>query len=352
MKAKHMIIIKVAALAAVLFSLPVHSSEKGFRLQAYEMPAELDNSRLEKVAEAFDFENWPKTEVLRVAPHISKALLSNPQLITRESSSYSQVSFAQAIFGKRHLSWGNLEESRDPLPNKLPDDYRSKLVRKLPKDRQSDPRFVNEYLNEHLKKYQNSKRHILAGEMSVDISLAPSSRAAQEYLLVNITDNMLPTEALINTYTSSLKMNGFGDVGFHVKSRASDAVRIIFVRDNVFVDVFARGSLVKEVSDFAVVIDRLVLSQPPLTREQLEKRKPLVLLKSASSTKDVLSYSVSLGIGRAMASVMAFVDGNSVPTEEGKVRLPSGSEKMKVQIILITDDLLAGSFVREALVNK
>ena len=52
-----------------------------------------DSARFDAVGKAVGFREWAQTEARHVAPPIDRSLLSDPELVTRESTYYDLVEF-------------------------------------------------------------------------------------------------------------------------------------------------------------------------------------------------------------------------------------------------------------------
>jgi len=312
-------------------------------------------ARVDAVGKAIGFQNWPQTEVRRIGLVISKSLLSRPELITRESTSYSHVPFDQVPWGTFEWSCQCLVESNEPLPTELLPERKARLLEHLSSEKRNDPNFVEEYLKRKLDRYRKSKKYCLNGEMDVELCLGPSSRAAQEYMLVIMTENTMPTEGVVSMYTHAKRPKRLGTVSFLTESTKKDDIRVKFVRDNIFLNIRGNGCFADEVLPVAYKIDAMFIRQPALTYEQLLARRPSIKIaanavKSTTADHFTAPYNVSAPEGANIVSVKAYVDGESTWFEDGRIVIRGKKGKVKVKLTATTSELLSNSFEREVIV--
>lgn len=190
------------AVAMALALVPACSraqTEQPLRFTSLQVPQGIDQPRVEALAEALDFAAWPRPEARFVAPAIDRALLEQSDLVTHASQACTIVSFQDGLWGRCDWSWRQAREA----------------------PRQERPR--------------------VEGDVLVEVALGPSARAAQEYLLTRLADNMLPVEGLVATFEAAERPAGLGDVAYVLTSRDGTDQRIRFARNNVYVAVRADG---------------------------------------------------------------------------------------------------------------
>jgi hypothetical protein len=189
------------------------------------------SERAAALAAALGFAAWPRTFELYTAPAVGRALLRQPAGVAEEVRSCTTVRFGDEPWPQCTWSWKALAESGKPS--------------------------AKDWLD-------------------LQITLAPSGRAAQEYLLSSLADNQLPTEGLVPLYKSSKRPKGLGTVAFLVAPPKGYDTRLWFIRANVVFRVWGRGALSAEVLPLASRLDEQLLAQQPLTLEELRARRPKV----------------------------------------------------------------------------
>jgi hypothetical protein len=315
--------------------------------------AAVDAARIGAVGMALDFLDWPQTAGLHVAPLIDISLLSEPELVTRQTVSYGYVLFEGIPWGKYELQWNHLSEQPQPMAEELPADLKERYLQKLRRDQRDNPEFVEEYLRGKLDRYRQSKRYRLEGEMQVEVCLSPGSRAAQEYLLDSMTGNMMATADLVRMYRAAPRPAGLGNTAFFLESRRRDSAQVMFVRANLCVKIRANGTLANEALPLAKKIDLMITGQPVFTSRQLLSRRPtLSLAAGAAKGERTVSYSISVSPGHEVLTVRASMDGQQVAVENGKIYLPVKKGKAEVKLIAITHELLAGYLVKEIVADE
>ncbi|MCJ7717333.1 MAG: hypothetical protein MUO54_12555, partial [Anaerolineales bacterium] len=91
---KRMLLMMLFAAVALVLAVSVFltSVSAGGRFESFNTIA-LDLARMNEVAEGARIDDWPRSNSLRLAPHISKDMLVNPSAVTRESIDYSTERF-------------------------------------------------------------------------------------------------------------------------------------------------------------------------------------------------------------------------------------------------------------------
>lgn len=271
---------------------------------------DLAAERVQAVGEALGFNDWPKPAGLFVAPPVTSTLLPGAEALGRAVRACTAVRFAGEPWGHCEWSWGVRPEARAG-------------------------------------REEESGR----GRLQLAMTLAPNPRAAQEYLLALLTDNMLPTEGVVGTLRNAKRPEGPGDISFEIEARSGGDSRLYFTRANLAVCIRGDGALSGAVLELARRIDTRVLDQRPLSPEQLLERRPTIEL-GRQVEDGALSYEVgvpgrSAGQGQVMA-VCARVGGRAVPAQEGRVVL--GGDRAAtgpVEVVVVTAELLAGEASRE-----
>jgi hypothetical protein len=179
------------------------------------------------------------------------------------------------------------------------------------------------------------------GNISVVVVLSPGAAAAQEYLLARLAENMLPIDGLLATYEGAEKPVGLGDVAYHLTFRDGSDERLHLVRNNVYVGVRAEGALASESMSIARAIDAKVVSQQPLTYEQLVIRRPTVSLDRPGAGG--MGYRVRAHAGQRVVTTVARINGRQVSVSQNRVPLPDREDGLEVEVITITNELLVGT---------
>jgi len=319
--------------------------EEATLLPSFKAPPGSDARRASAVVEALRADQWPQTEARHVAPAISKALLSHSELVTRETISTGSVPFDDTPWGRCEWSWGHVVASKGPPPTALPEERKRALLALLPPERQKDREFVETYLARHLDRYRKSRQYQLRGEMQVTALVAPSSRAAQEYLLATMTESSLPTDLLVKSLVkaSRSRPKGLGAVGFVLESRANDDARVWLTRANVFLQVRGRGRFARDVVPLAMTIDLLLMKQSSLTYDELDEERPSITLGPVAEDGRALRFEVSSPSDERIALVEATVNGQPANVSARAISLAGVTGKVKVKATVITEGLLASS---------
>jgi len=275
-----------AVLSALILTVALgQAQEPAIRFESFKRPEGMQEDRIRALGQVLGFREWPEREGLFVGPAVSRSLLREPALVSREARACTTVTFNDLPWGKCEWSWN---------------------------------------------------------ELDVEVVLAPTARAAQEYMLSAMTDNTLPTEALVGIYKRAERPAGLGSVAFLTRSRSGDDVRVRFTRANVALHIRATGRMSAEVLPLARRLDALLLSQQPLTARQLLERRPAVTISRPARGKPAVPFNLSVPKDQVM-EVHAFVDGQTASAQGGTVSLGERKGEVEVEVTTITRDLLAGS---------
>jgi hypothetical protein len=348
--------IPLTIIASVLTNGAQSPNQPSIRFQSFLRPG-YNAARVDTVGNAINFQNWPQPESRHVGFAIDKSLLSLPDLVTRDSFSYSNVQFDQAVWGRFEWSCQCLVKTGEPLPAGLPPERKSHLLERMNPEKRNDPNFVEEYLKRKLDRHRKSKEYRSNGEIDLEVSLAPSSRAAQEYLLAMMTVSTMPTEGLVSTYTYAKRPKELGTVSFLTESTKKDDIRLIFVRDNIFVKVWGNGCFAEDALPLAQKIDALIQKQPVLSYQQLLARRPLIMIganatKSKMTLETTTSYNVTAPAGQKIVDIKAYIDDQSAPVRDGKIHIINKQGKVKVKIVATTSELLTSTFEKEVTIPE
>jgi hypothetical protein len=308
-----------------------------FAFEAVTPPAGASMARFEALAEATRFASWPRGSELAVAPEASRSLLARPQLASRETVQYAAVELAGEAWGQVRVSWQDLSSPQTPEPPSPA--AREKELRRLGEAQRADRTTADGYLARRLERQRAVTGRRLDGELTVELALSPSARAAQELLLARMAENMLPVDALASAYRGASAPDGLGDRAWLSESRTRREVRIDLVRRNVALTVTARGTLAEEALGLARRLDGLVERQPSRTLEELRALRPAVSL-AARPAGGALGFSVALPEGARAGGVTALVDGQRVRPRDGTIPMAG---KARVRVTAVTRELLAGS---------
>jgi len=334
------------------------ADELPIRFQWLNVGPGFEAARVNAIGKAIDFNNWPQPEERYIGPTIDRSLLSHPELITRELTTYSHVLFGETAWGRYEWSCGRLVESSQPLPTELPPDRKENLLAHLTPKERNDPNFVEEYLNRKLESYRRSKKYYLEGSINMRICLAPSSQAAQEYLLNTMIQNTMPTELVIWKYTGARQPEGLGTIGFLTESSQKDDIRVKFVRNNVCVNIRADGCFAAEALPLARKIDAMLLAQRPLTYRELLARRPIVTIspnvdEARTNGQRTVSYDISVPAGQEIVCARARSrEGQYEAAKDGKILLPDKEGTIKVKLIAITSELLSSTVESEVIIPE
>lgn len=230
MNRKSILVSGVAGLLACSLlaqTAPPQQGRYGFRPEALEVEPYLAE-RAGALAAALGFDSWPRTAELYAAPAVGRALLDEPARFAEEVRSCTTLRFRQEPWDHCVWSWKPRSEGRE----------------------RSGP-----------------------DSLDLEVTVTPDSRAAQEYLLTVLADNMMDTATLVKLYGEAQKPAGLGDVAFLVESRDGRDVRLSFTRANLVLRVRGYGAPSEEVLTLARRLDERLLGQQTLTPEQLRARQ-------------------------------------------------------------------------------
>ncbi len=181
------------------------------------------------LASAVGFAAWPETPDLYMAPAVGRTLLREPAAVVDEVRSCTSVPFGDESWPQCVWSWKALLEGRKPSGDDT---------------------------------------------LDVQVTVAPSARAARELLLASLAESEMSTASLTRLYQSARRSEGPGDVAFLVAPVKGRENRLTFVRANVVFRLWGRGALSGEVLPLAARLDESLLAQQPLSLEELRSRRP------------------------------------------------------------------------------
>jgi len=218
----------VGALLALVSLAPARAQEPAppFHYETQRVDDSLAQ-RAAALAAALGLAGWPKTPELYAAPAVIRGLLRNPAGVADEVRACTTVPFGDEPWPQCTWSWKGRTEGRKSSP----EDW-----------------------------------------LDLQISVAPSGRAAQEYFIGSLADNQLPTEMVVGRYTAAERPANLGDVAFVVRSPKRDETTASFLRANVVFRIRGHGALAAEVLPLAARLDERLVSQPPMTLEELRAR--------------------------------------------------------------------------------
>ncbi len=302
--------------------------------------------REQAIIDGANMKEWPQSDRLTVAPIVDSSFLSKNTIVTRQSRSYDNIVLDDADCGRVWIKWDKMVPSDVPLPTELPAARRASLekrVKHLPDDERK------RFFDKKLKRLRASKAYVLKGSLSVKMVVAPSSRAAQEWLVYTSTQCSLPTEAIVQQFAKSRRVDGVGDLAFKIRGQ------MMLTRGNVAVIVRGDGDLESEVVPLAAKIDAAIAKEPVLMT--LRSRRPTVAF-GALRRKSVRapgqpgqSFTVTAPAGHKVAYVQAIVNGEHLPVKNGEVLFGSTRGKVALKMHVITDRLLVTSIDKDILVD-
>src|SRR5215213_9164285 len=202
---------------------PPEASRYGFRPETLAVEPYLAE-RAGALAAVLGFDSWPRPAELYGAPAVGRLLFDEPARFSEEVRSCTTVRFGQEPWDHCVWSWKPGAGKRE---RSAPD------------------------------------------SLDLEIIVTPSSRAAQEFLLTTLADNMMDTATLVKLYGEAPKPAGLGDVAVLVESRDGQDVRLSFTRANLVFRLRGYGALSDEVLPLARRLDERLLSQQPLPLDQL-----------------------------------------------------------------------------------
>jgi hypothetical protein len=278
------------------------------------------------------------TEARRLAPKISKDLLTDPSVVTRQSVTYTHIDFVDnQLWGQGKWVFKHMTQA---TPGELNAQQRERLVARLPAERRADKVYVKQYLDGKLQDFKKRRVLSLAGLVQIELTATPSSNAAREFMISRMTLSTLPPEMIIHLYTNAERPQALGDLSFSIASRADDQAQIKFIRDNIYVEVRAQDTLTADALPIAKKIDRMIMEQPILSAAQIREMKPLIKLSSKS--KGILSYTLSDIEDQEIVSIYGLTNGQRLPVKTGEVSIVGRSTDSPIKVIAITDRLLVG----------
>ncbi len=282
---------------------------------------------MEIVGKAVDFENWPQSKQLRVAPSIHQGLLLRPYLLNRKKVTFSAPLTESDIIASGYWMW-----HRRTLPTK-----------------ESLGTRLDRLFRWGLHRPQLPKRPQILGSISVELVLGTSSRSVQKNMLRKMSASSMEASAIAAGWVRSKGPEGLGDVSFGRNNE-----KVMFVRDNIFVEVQADGCFAGEAIQLAYKIDQLIQKQPAYTYEQLLARRPTIVLgqnveKTIYRDNWTISYNVSAPVGVEIMDVKAYVDDRSACIEDGKISLTRVRKgwTIKLKVTATTDELLSSTIEKE-----
>ncbi len=251
-------------------------------------------------AEAMEFEEWPRSRVLRRPPpmgELRRLLVGPAHSSVQETTSYEAVGFKDGL-------WGQALWSCSFWP-----------------------------------------QHRRTACVSVRLALCPSSRAAAEMILLEAAKCDLPVPVAVSLYFQPIEK--LGNVAFGRQDQGFGEVR--FARDNMFVHVNATGVLASEAVPLARKIDALIRKQRRVSYRGLVARRPEVQIPPTAGTADsaepqAVCCRVAPAKGQKVVCCNAWVDGFSAQAgPDGRIELGPRAGPKWVNLTVVTDELLARS---------
>ena len=215
------------AILSLALATSAPAQETPFRYQTQKVD-DYFARRTAELAAALGFAAWPRTTELYGMPAVGTGLLRDPAQVQDEVRSCTTVPFDDEGWPQCTWSWRS-------------------------------------------RRAEGRER---AGEdwLDLQVTVAPSGRAAQEYLLRTLADNQLPTELLIARCKAAERPEGLGHVSFVVTAPKGADTTVTFLRGNLVVRVRGHGALAAEARPLAARLDERVAAQPPRTLEDLRAR--------------------------------------------------------------------------------
>jgi hypothetical protein len=313
-------------------------------------PPESSTSSIQVVADALGFQNWPQTDVWRVAPNSDRSMLIHPEKITREDKSYRIISLGQDCWGSYKWKIEQFIENDKPLPTELPEERENNLLQRIAPELRNDPNYVKKYLDEKLERYRQSQKYHNSGLLEVEICNAPNSKAAHECLLINITANTMTPAMVISLYSNSEKLSDLGTMSY--VHRGNNSKFVDFVRDNIFVTIRGDGEFSDEALPLARKIDSAIIKGPSLTYEQLISRRPLITIAPLAEKMEgrrwqkSISYNVSTPNDVNVVNTTVLYGDKRDGVTDGKIIIPDMREPTSIKLLAITSELLVGQCER------
>lgn len=288
----------VLALLAGAPTVPVTGQPalQSFRVESLRLEPPI-TARVEALAAELGAGDWPRPSGLYVAPAVDRSLVAAPERLSPEVRACTVIPVGTEPWGRCQWSWRELEPGRQTSAT---------------------------------------------DSLDLQITLAESARAAQELLLSELANSMMEIGDLARLYQAAERPGDLGDLAFVVVPRSGPETRLWFVRANVVFRLRGHGTLSEAVRPLARRLDAEVLAQPPLTREELLGRRPIVQLGGRAEGGE-LGYTVRLPGGGEVVAAEARVDGQPFPAPAGKVRIGPGRGPVEVEVTAVSRELLAGS---------
>ena len=186
----------------------------------------------------------------------------------------------------------------------------------------------------------------LLGELRLRLCVAPNSQAAFDYLILECsTSTIMPRSLLIGQFSESNRLADLGTVGFG--RMGPKGGRIMFVRDNIAVDILAYDDMASEALPLAKKIDMLILAQPAMSRDEVMARRPRITfartVRKDDSNGRFTAVEASAPTGHSVIRLLAEVDGRGAMIKDGEVHLGRKVGKTKIKVTAISDELLTAS---------
>jgi hypothetical protein len=327
---------------------PNKASDKLFQ---YLNQQEYAISDINIIAEALGFQNWPQTNVWRVAPDINTAMLLHPEKISWENKHYDVSYLFKEPWGCCSWSLMNYTDTRKELPTELPEKLKNNLVQALTPEYKKDPNLVKAYLNESLEGYRHTLSCLKGGRLHVEIGITPNSRAAHEALLSYTSNSNMGYQGIIAIFKCAEKLNDLGTMNYVMESNGVydeyPETYVYFVRDNIIVYIRGEGNLADETLHLARKIDSAIVKSPALTYEQLISRQPSFIISSEITKKpasfmEYISYSFSAPNNVNIVATKQMDDSRFYDIRDDKIILQDTSRPFDIKLIAITNELLVG----------
>jgi len=301
MKRQNATLIAVLVVGAVAIAIPCLWAQQTLmqstQLMVLSSPDSDANERLQQLAAVLDFTKWEQEEGRLVAPAVTRSDLPEPQMATSDFRTCTAIRIGELPWGHCEWAWSSgRKNERAP-----------------------------------------------AGRLELAMTLTPSARAAHEHLLLDLVQNMLPSELLVDLYRQAEQPEHLGTAAVLTRSPDDTVVNVRFVRANLSVAVRGSGELSEHALPLARRLDAKIASQEPLTYEQLLERRPVVSVSARAPRPDAAAYSVTVPGNRPVVGIRAFVQGQQAPADRRIVVIGPRKEPVDVEVLVITQELLAGS---------
>jgi hypothetical protein len=317
-------------------------------------------NRLDAVGKVVGFVDWPRTDIYRVVPRLDKSVLGISKAISSEKVFYNLSSVGQSKWPEMMWKCSKAVRREEPVPTELPPKEMERIEKRLatlPPRMRNDPNYVEKLIQRRLDKYRKSRMYRVEGYLDVEIYAAPSCRAAQEFMLVDMISNSMTTELTVSTYARGKQPKGLGTVSFVTESAKRDDVRVRFVRDNIYVKIFGDRIFAQEALPVARKIDGL-LKAKGFTKTQLSARRPVVKMESAAEKRKRkkerwIAFDATVPAGTKIVHKRAFVDGEEVDVIGKAIRIVGRtSGKAKVTLTVMTDELGTETIEQEVTIEE